>query len=59
MSNPVSTPSKTLQFDKSPAEISEAISFILALSAKYKIATFNPEQRMFTLSGAELSRSGF
>jgi hypothetical protein len=59
MSNPVSNSSKTLQLDKSLSEIKEAISFIPALSAKYKIATADPEHQMYTLSGSELFSNGF
>jgi hypothetical protein len=59
MSNPVLSPSKTLQLDRSPTEIKEAIAFIPALSAKYKIATADPKQQMFTLYGAELSGNEF
>jgi hypothetical protein len=58
MSSPISNPTKTLQIDKSSSEVNEAIVFIPALSAKYKIATANPEQQMYTLSGAELASDG-
>ncbi len=47
-----------MQIDKSSAEVNEAIAFIPALSAKYKIASADPEQQMYTLSGAELANDG-
>jgi len=58
MSSPISNPTKTLQIDKSSSEVNEAIVFIPALSAKYKMATANPEQQMYTFSGAELASDG-
>jgi hypothetical protein len=58
MSSPVSILSKTLQIDKPSADVIEAIAFIPALSAKYKIANANYEQQLYTLSGDELSGDG-
>lgn len=58
MSRPISNPSKTLQFEKSTSEVTDAIVFIPALSTKYKLVNANPVGQTYTLSGAERSSAG-
>lgn len=58
MSHPISNPTTTLQVAKPSSEVNEAITFIPALSTKYKLTKTGPAQQMYTLSGDEPSASG-
>lgn len=58
MSRPISNPTKTLHLEQSSSEVNEAIAFIPALSAKYKLVNADPALQVYTLSGAERSSAG-